>query len=154
MRGVSLFLTLHMPHHDIHPHQTAHPPACVKRKWGGGAKCCCCCFFLFFCCAFTAWNPPSSSISSPRNLLSPSLFSPTALSRRVHQCREVSRACVARTGPPGPWTGETKVVKKLEIITKTWGNYNTFWYKIGVKQHIGLIAWFRWFFITENQLHD
>ena len=39
------------------------------------------------------------------------------------RCHEVSRACVARTGPPGPWTSETKVVRKLEIKTKTWGKY-------------------------------
>ena len=29
----------------------------------------------------------------------------------LSRCRGVSRACVARTGPPGPWTRETKEVR-------------------------------------------
>ena len=133
------------PRHPPPPKRTSSGMCQKKVRWWGQML-----LLLFFfssssCSALTAWNPPSSSISSPRNLLRPFLFSPTALSRRVHQCREVSRACVARTGPSRPWTGETKGVRKVEIITKTWGKYNTFWYQIGIKQHIGLIARFRWF---------
>ena len=50
--------------------------------------------------------------------------------------------------------GRQKSWRSWRLKQRHGGNIHTFWYKIGVQQHIGLIAWFRWFFITENQLHD
>ena len=112
-------------------------------------------WFCFYpCCTLPAWNPPSSSISSPRNLFI-RLCSPLPLFHvgftnvakfRVRVSLERDRRGL------GP--GRQKSWRSWRLKQRHGGNIHTFWYNIGVQQHIGLIAWFRWFFITENQLHD